>query len=134
MARAAGAAERLEAEARRQVVLRDALEARLAERGFVTHGGGAPRLPNTLNGRFPGVRGSVLLDRLSGEVAFSTGSACHEGQERPSAVLVAMGIPADDALGAIRLSLGRGTTKEDAEQAADQILRAVDDIRQAADR
>ena len=39
----------------------------------------------------------------------STGSACHADSEDPSAVLIALGIPHDQALGAVRLSLGRGT-------------------------
>ncbi len=70
------------------------------------------RLPNTLNLRFPGVRGSAIL-ALSPGIAASTGSACHEGGEAPSAVLQAMGLDADTALGSVRLSLGRGTTEED---------------------
>ena len=124
------ALESLEEEAWRQRRLRDSLEARLATGGFVVHGAGAPRLPNTVNGRFPGVRGSALMARLGEELAFSTGSACHSGEEHASAVLLAMGIPAEDALGAIRLSLGRGTTKDEIARAAELLLAAAQAARQ----
>ncbi len=117
------AREDLAAEASRQKALRDRLEAALGAAGFVVHGKG-PRLPNTLNGRFPGVAGSALLARVP-ELAFTTGSACHAGTEHPSAVLLAMGLAASDALGAIRLSLGRGTTEADVDRAAALLVRAA---------
>ena len=117
------ALEDLAAEAAREESLRDRLIARLAAGGFVVHGAGR-RLPNTVNGRFPGVRGSALLAAVP-ELAFTTGSACHAGQETPSAVLLAMGIPPAEALGAIRLSLGRSTTAADVEHVADLLLAAA---------
>lgn len=120
------ALESAEGEGRRQRGLRDALEQRLCAAGFVVHGAGAARLPNTLNGRFPGVKGSALTGRLGNEMAFTTGSACHEGQERGSAVLRAMGIAEEDALCAIRLSLGRGTTEDDVERAAALLIAAAE--------
>src|SRR5262249_52013688 len=51
----------LAGEEARQRALTARLEHRLVERGFIVHGEGAPRLPNTVNGRFPGVRGEALL-------------------------------------------------------------------------
>jgi cysteine desulfurase len=54
----------------------------------------------------------------------STGSACHADNEDPSAVLTALGIPDDQALGAVRLSLGRGTTKEDIAVAVSSLAAA----------
>jgi cysteine desulfurase len=117
----------LAAEAAREEALRDRLLSRLAAGGFVIHGAGR-RLPNTVNGRFPGVRGSALLAAVP-EVAFTTGSACHAGTESPSEVLLAMGIPPAEALGAIRLSLGRGTTAADVERAADLLLAAAARLR-----
>jgi cysteine desulfurase len=119
------ALETVEEEGRRQRRLRDALEARLVAGGFVVHGAGVPRLPNTINGRFPGVRGPALLALAGDAIAFTTGSACHAGEERPSAILLAMGVPALDALGAIRLSLGRQTTEEEIERAAVALLAAA---------
>ena len=119
------ALETVEEEGRRQRRLRDALEARLVAGGFVVHGAGVPRLPNTINGRFPGVRGPALLALAGDAIAFTTGSACHAGEERPSAILLAMGVAALDALGAIRLSLGRQTTEEEIERAAVALLAAA---------
>ena len=81
------------------------------------------RLPNTLNVSFPGVSGSVVLGAAP-EVAASTGSACHEGAENPSGVLLAMGLEATTALGAVRLSLGRGTSKKHVLEAARALVRA----------
>ncbi len=111
-------------EGARQRSLRDRLEQRLATGGFVVHGAGAARLPNTVNGRFPGLRGDALLARVPG-IAFTTGSACHAGEMTPSRALTAMGIAAKDALGAIRLTLGRLTTEEEIESAAAQLLAAA---------
>lgn len=117
----AAALEDVEVEAKRQEALRDRLEARLAEGGFVVHGAGSARLPNTTNGRFPGLRGSEVMQRTP-ELAFSTGSACHAGEERASKVLLAMGVAASDALGAVRLSIGRGTSEADIDRAAALLL------------
>lgn len=93
---------------------RDEVWARLREAvpGVVLAGDGAPRLPNTLYVVFPDASGSAVL-RSTPELAASTGSACHEGREAAPRVLLEMGLPADEALGAVRLSLGRGTTDED---------------------
>jgi len=74
-------------------------------------------LPNTLNVSFPHVSGRDLLALAEG-VAASTGSACHAGEEQPSAVLLAMGVTPDQARGAVRLSLGRGTSAADIERAS----------------
>ncbi|MFI7061754.1 cysteine desulfurase family protein [Kribbella sp. NPDC050124] len=76
------------------------------------------RLPNTLNLSFEGVAGKALL-AATPQLAASTGSACHEGVDSPSAVLTAMGLSSDRALAAVRLSCGRWTTTGQAHQAAD---------------
>jgi cysteine desulfurase len=81
------------------------------------------RLPNTLNVLFPGVSGRRLLENCP-RVWASTGSACHADSEEPSAILTALGIPHDHALGAVRLSLGRATTRSDVEEAASSLAAA----------
>jgi len=91
--------------------------------GLALNGHEALRLPNTLNVRFPGARGSEVLASAPG-IAASTGSACHAGCESASAVLLSMGLTADVALGSIRLSLGRATTPEDVHRAAEALVRA----------
>ncbi|HEX6473044.1 MAG TPA: cysteine desulfurase family protein [Streptosporangiaceae bacterium] len=103
--------------------LRDLLHQRLAEllpervhlNGHRTH-----RLPGTLNVSIAGTRGDQLLALTPG-IAAATGSACHTGTPQPSPVLAAMGYPAERALAALRLTLGRWTTAEDVERAAAQI-------------
>jgi cysteine desulfurase len=91
--------------------------------GLELNGHAENRLPNTLNIRFPGVRGSAVLDASPG-IAASTGSACHEGGESASPVLTAMGLKPDQALGSVRLSLGRATTEGDITKAVDTLVPA----------
>jgi len=78
------------------------------------------RLPNTLNVSFVGRLGAEVLARLNG-VAASTGSACHAGHVELSPVLRAMGVAPEVGLGAIRFSLGRGSTREEIDTVADQL-------------
>ena len=113
------AAEGLEAERGRMCELRQRLWEALCQGvpGLRLNGHPDQRLPNTLNVRFPEVAGSAVLAGAP-LVAASTGSACHEGGERASAVLCAMGLGDAEALGSVRLSLGRGTTAELVDQAA----------------
>jgi len=81
------------------------------------------RLPNTLNVLFPNASGRKVLEKCP-RVMASTGSACHADSEEPSAILTALGIARDSALGAVRLSLGRGTTKENVADAAADLAAA----------
>jgi len=78
---------------------------RIALNGHPEH-----RLPNTLNVSFVGRVGSEVLAALDG-VAASTGSACHSGRIELSPVLRAMGVSPEVGIGAVRFSLGRGTTQ-----------------------
>jgi cysteine desulfurase len=109
----------LEAESERMLPLRERLWSLLSEGvpGLKLNGHPVERLPNTLNVTFPGVRSTTLLETTTG-VAASAGSACHEGNETPSPVLKAMGVSDDDALGSVRLSVGRLTTEADIATAA----------------
>jgi cysteine desulfurase len=91
--------------------------------GIVLVGDADRRLPNTLNMLFPNVSGRKVLEKCR-RVMASTGSACHADSEEPSAILTALGICRDDALGAVRLSLGRGTAKEDVAAAAADLAAA----------
>jgi len=107
--------------------LRDRLENRLRALlgdGLVLNGHRELRLPNTLNVSFPGCIGAELLAKAP-EVAASTGSACHEGQVKLSPVLAAMGVPPEIGKGAVRLSVGRFTTEEEVDRAADILARAA---------
>ena len=117
------AREDIDQEAQRLLALRTKLETILAHAGFIIHGRTATRLPNTINGRFPHRRGSEIMRRTP-EIALSTGSACHAGEEHPSRVLTAMGFDAESALGALRISLGRMTTEEEIDRAAGLLIAA----------
>ena len=86
-----------------------------------------PGLLSLLVRRADGVAASVALD-LEG-IACSTGSACATGSPEPSHVLLAMGIPDADAMGALRLSLGRATTAAEVEAAVAIVPRVLAEIR-----
>jgi cysteine desulfurase len=105
--------------------LRDGLH-RVLERelGAQLNGPVEPRLPNTLNVSLPGVVGNDLLAKVP-ELAASTGSACHAGVNKPSPILLAMGHAESRALGALRLSLGRYSTAEELDFAAQRLVDAV---------
>lgn len=90
----------------------------------VFNGHATERLPNTLNVGFLGHRGHEILARLP-NLAASTGSACHAGNEQISPVLAAMGIPVAAALGAVRFSLGRLSTSVDVETIVDQLANKI---------
>jgi cysteine desulfurase len=79
--------------------------------------GGADRLPNTSCIAVPGAKAETLVIGLDLEgVAVSAGSACSSGKVEASHVLRAMGLPPDLAQGAIRVSLGIGTSSHDIER------------------
>lgn len=101
--------------------LRNSLEAALAAAGdatiFVGHA--VRRLPNTSCVAVPGWKGEtqVMQMDLAG-FAVSAGSACSSGKVRESRVLRAMGFDAATASGAIRISLGPQTTRDEVERFA----------------
>ncbi len=114
------AARLLDDEARRVRSLREQLWQRLSaripnlERTVPEH---VPCLPNTLHVLVPGCDAVDLLAAAE-TVAASVGSACHAHQASASNVLLAMGLPAHKARGALRLSLGRFTTPAEVERIA----------------
>ena len=99
------------------------LRARLDDR-IVLNGHPTRRLPNTLNVGFTGRYGDEILARMP-EIAASTGSACHTGERALSPVLTAMGVPPAVGHGAIRFSLGRGTTAAEIDAAVERIARCL---------
>jgi cysteine desulfurase len=91
--------------------MRDRLQQAAEDLGLVTTSSAASRLPNTLHLRLPGVPGETLAQALDLEgICVSTGAACASGASKPSPVLAAMGLPADEGL---RLSLGWSTSTQD---------------------
>lgn len=102
------AKKELETRAAQALSLRYQLEQGLSELSGVTlHAAESPRLPNTIQFSFEGWDGEALVMALDREgFQLSSGSACASGGNEPSPVLMAMGVPADLARGAIRVSLG----------------------------
>ncbi len=83
------------------------------------------RLPGTANISYRGVESeSVVLGLDLKGIGVSAGSACTSGNVEPSYVLVAMGVPLEWAMGAVRHSLGRSTTAED----IDYVIESVEPI------
>jgi cysteine desulfurase len=123
---------RVGVEAQRLRTLRDQLWQSLSDRipGIERHTPMQNSLPNTLMVSFPAVLGRDVLTHAT-SVAASTGSACHAGQDTPGATLLAMGVPPDVALGAVRLSLGHDNTPADIDAASDALARAFQSITEA---
>jgi len=86
------------------------------------------RLPNNASFVIRNTTGQDLLIRLDlAGIAASSGSACLVGNPEPSDVLLALGLPREWALGALRLTVGRMTTAED----IDVVVAALPGIVQA---
>ncbi|HHH42541.1 MAG TPA: cysteine desulfurase [Gammaproteobacteria bacterium] len=104
--------------------LRDRLEKGLARYPEITRfAGHAERLPNTVQLAVAGIDGETLLMQLDREgIAVSSGSACASGKSEASHVLLAMGVDATVARGAIRVSFGKETSVAD----IDALLAALD--------
>jgi len=107
--------------------LRDRLEAKL--RGllgdrFKVNGHPERRLPNTLNASFLGTIGSELLEAVPG-VAASTGAACHEGHFIISPIFRSLGLTEEVGRGAVRLTVGRFTTEDEVDRAAELFANAA---------
>ena len=92
----------------------------------------AGRLPGNALFTFPGCEGDSLLYLLdAADVQCSTGSACQAGVPQPSHVLLALGVPNDDARGALRFSLGHPSTAADVDALIAALPEAVKRARQA---
>ena len=113
--------------------LRDALHQQLNARLADLHLNGHPeqRLPGNLNLCFAGVQSHALLMGLK-SVAVSTGSACDSESVKASHVLVAMGVPNELALTAVRFGLGRYNTAEEVDVVADEVVKVINRLRALA--
>jgi len=98
--------------------LRDRLEQQLKTiSGLQIFAEQTPRLPNTMQFGIPGINGEMLLMQLDQRnIAVSSGSACATGSAEISPVLAAMGINANLAKSAIRVSLGKDNTETEVDQ------------------
>lgn len=84
------------------------------------------RLPSNMHFCFKDVSGDSLLIMLDMQgICASSGSACAAGSIDPSHVLLAIGRSSDEAKGALRLSIDKDLTKEDADYVIDALKAAV---------
>jgi len=112
------AKDEMYSESRRMVELRDRLINNIIHDIPHSYLNGHPteRLPNNVNIRFSYIEGESLILSLDMEgVAVSSGSACTSKTLEPSHVLLAIGLAHEEAHGSLLFSLGRQTSKEDAD-------------------
>jgi len=128
------AREEMAGEGARLIALRDRMiREALMIPGARLNGDPALRLPNNVNLSFEETDSQSLVIGLDLQgVAASSGSACTSGSLEPSHVLVALGLPPDLAAGAVRLTLGRGTTEADVAYALEVLRDVVTRLQQAA--
>jgi cysteine desulfurase len=121
-------------EGRRLTELRERLWEGLARRIPEVRLNGHPteRVPGTCNVCFRHVESeSIVLGLDLKGIGVSAGSACTSGNVEPSYVLVAMGVPVEWAMGAVRHSLGRSTTAQDIDYVVDSTEPLVAKLRSA---
>jgi cysteine desulfurase len=121
-------------EAQRLTALRERLWEGLSRRVPEVRLNGHPtqRVPGTCNVCFRQVESeSIVLGLDLKGIGVSAGSACTSGNVEPSYVLVAMGVPLDWAMGAVRHSLGRSTTAEDIDYVIESTEPLVAKLRSA---
>jgi cysteine desulfurase len=128
------AGDEMDAERARLVAMRDRMiREALAIPGAQLTGDPVRRLPNNVHLSFDGADSQSLVIGLDLHgVAVSSGSACTSGSLEPSHVLVALGLPAERAACAVRLTLGRGTADEDVTYTVAALRDVVAGIRGAA--
>jgi cysteine desulfurase len=121
----------LETEMVRAAALRDRLEERITSRldHVAFNGNREHRLPGCLNLSFAFVEGESLLMGIH-DVAVSSGSACTSASLEPSHVLRAMDVGDDLAHSSIRFGIGRFTTEEEVDFAADRVIEVVERLRE----
>lgn len=100
--------------------------------GVTIHGANAPRIGGTINAGFDGTTGEAVVIALDlAGVSASTGAACSSGSTQPSPVLLALGLTRDQALRAVRFSLGRSTTVEELDTVLGLLPRILERARAA---
>lgn len=112
--------------------LRDKLIKGLQQQIEHCHLNGHPdlRLPNNANLSFEFVEGESMCLNLDLEgICASTGSACSSSNAEPSHVLLAIGLPPQQAYGSLRFTLGKWTTEQEIDRVLDVLPRIVSKLR-----
>jgi cysteine desulfurase len=109
-------------------ILKDGITKAIPDALFIGHP--AHCLPGTLSVSFAGAEGEAILLYLDlAGIAVSTGSACASGSLDPSHVIMATGVPVENAHGSVRISLGRENTLEDVRYMLHHLPPIIDRIR-----
>ena len=118
-------------EAAMLTALRDRLQSGIMDKLDHVKLNGHPteRLAGTVNLSFAYVEGESMMMKMK-NIAVSSGSACTSASLEPSHVLASMGVPDELAHNSIRFSLGRSTTQEEVDYAAEKVVTAVNELRQ----
>jgi len=115
--------------------LRDHFEHEVCQRipGVALNGSRLSRVSNTSNLRFERADSESLVINLDlAGVACSTGSACASGSIEPSHVLLALGLPVEQAFSSVRFSLSRYTTREEIDAVLEILPGVVSRCRQGS--
>ena len=96
--------------------------------GVSFNGSTLRRLPGNLNLRIAGVDAHQLIAMVP-ELAISTGSACASSGGHPSYVLKSIGLTDEEIRSSVRIGLGRFTTREEVDKAADLLAAAISKLR-----
>jgi cysteine desulfurase len=124
------ARNRLDREAKHLSLLRERL-LKLILGGIpeaIVHGDPNSHLPGLLSVSFPGVDGDALIHSLR-EIAVSQGSSCATGSFEPSHVLRAIGLDDELAKATIRFGVGRFTTEQEVDYAAEYMVSSIRKLR-----
>ena len=123
--------QEMEAEAKRELELRDYLKTKLENAIDYVHVNGnmEHHLPGNLNMSFVYVEGESLLMGIN-DIAVSSGSACTSATLEPSYVLKALGLGDEIAHSSIRFGLGRFNTKAEVDYVADKLIDVVLKLRE----
>lgn len=117
--------------------LRDDFMERLTEAVADVHitGSREHRLPHNIHFCVEGIEGEPLLLALDARgICGSAGSACSAGATEPSHVLTAIGVPRELGRGALRLTLGRATTREALDYTLETLTEVIRDLRALSGR
>lgn len=123
----------MEAEEKRLLEMKNALKEGIAASipDVLFMGHPEHSLSGTLNVSFAGAEGEAILLYLDlAGIAVSTGSACASGSLDPSHVIMATGVPVENAHGSIRISLGRENTMDDVAYVLEKLPPIIARIRE----
>ncbi len=88
------------------------------------NGSATERYPGNINLTFQGIKADLLIADLK-DIAISTGSACSSAKHKPSYVLKALGLSKPEIDASVRIGIGRMTTQQEMDYAAEHIIRCV---------